>query len=312
VVTVALAEYYVSVLGQLNKTLGRSATLVDALPVIAIPAVLTYLVPIFLSVVLTRYHPAKMVVPPLFMQLVSFGLVVIFAYNFYQTFGLVLYFVAFEYVIVGGLSQDLFARLLLGRMGSRSDILTASLVIRSRLDDVVGVLSNEKYSRNMNLGKRIHKSEGRAVFVSPKKYETVTALELKRSHEDNETFVNVATFEKEKFYITRTDESDEWNRATVAYLKDILSRQDPPITVTDAPQIGGEALANEILDEIKGISSPWQMRGWVSLLAFLVPIFIAAAFFFELRDYTDGYVTLALTAPYLAIEAPRVLGRKSD
>jgi hypothetical protein len=270
------------------------------------------LVPITLSIVLTRYHPEKMVVPPLYMQLVSFGIIVIFAYNLYQVFGLVLYLAAFEYVIVGGLTQNFFARLLLGRMGSRNDILTTSLVMKLRFDDVVGILSNERFSQNLNLGKKIHKSEGRAVFVSPKKYATVTALEVKRGNENNETFLNVATFEKENFYIKRTDESDEWCRAAVAYIRDILSRQNPPISLTDAPSIGGEVLANEILDEMRGISSPWQMRSWVTLLAFMIPIIIAAAFFFELKDYTDGYVTLALTAPYLAIEAPRVLARKSE
>ncbi len=72
------------------------------------------------------------------------------------------------------------------------------------------------------------------------------------------------------------------------WLKDIFSRQNPRISVSDAPTLNAEGLTNDVLEEMTGISSPWQMPSWLSLVAFLVPSVIVAAFFFGLKDSRDS------------------------
>jgi hypothetical protein len=286
-----------------------------------IPLILLFLFPIFLSVMLSRIQPEKMVVSPLYIQLVTLAGILIYSFSgamsFSDSFSTGLLGAA--YTLIGGAVQERATTTLFGISANRDAIVSSTLeVLNATVEDVVRILSDPKFANNLAIDLPSEKfDEHTSLFKSPRGFDMQTRVEV--TNRSGQTMVNIACFQRARYYLRYSQELQEYERAEHVYLKDALSRSPSPtepnkmLFVQEPDEKHDAILLDSIIDETQGWWVETQKLnriGWAKAILFFVALAIVAYFIFWLKDFASGYATLALIFLYVVFELPSRLRRR--
>jgi hypothetical protein len=276
------------------------------LGLVTVPTVL-FLIPILLSLALTRLHPEKRLVPPLYVQLIAFGMLLVTAD--YAGFPYLSLLIIGFYVGLGGLTQDRIFLAITGPSVDRDNIICRAFEVASDPQNIAQVLSKSSY---VGLGEKLHmKHDGTIILRSPKDATYTAIAEIKRGEQPTQSFLSVAFYERTRYYLRKTTDLEEYANARLAIMRDLFSRDR--IEIREAPISIATPLLDSIIDEMQGIVASHFERlsrlGWVKMLSFIGAVAIVGILLFWMKDYGSGITTVALILLYLAFELPSRLSR---
>jgi hypothetical protein len=275
---------------------------------VTVPTIL-FLVPIALSLGLTRLHPEKRLVPPLYIQLITFGAFLVTAD--YAAFPYLSLLMIGLYASLGGLAQDKIVTAITGLSVDRDSIVCRAFEVASDSERVAQVLTKFRY---VGVGRKLQrKTDGTIVLRSPKDVDYTTIMEIRQGAKSNQSLLSVAFFEKSRYYLRKTQDLEEYAEIRIAYLRSLFSRAEYCMQLHDAPPKIADPLLDSIIDEMQGILSLHVQRlsrlGWVKLFAFVGAVATVGVYLFYMKDYGSAVATIALILLYLAFELPSRLSR---
>jgi len=244
-----------------------------------------FVVPIILSVSLTRLQSEKRIVPPLYMQAVLVIWFVVSGVGHIDVSYILGNTILLLYAISAGLFQDSAARFLLGRTGQRNDIILRSLRISAKAEEIKAVLLSEGIRENLGLSSKVQETNEGSILRTPSDSEYQTVLQVTRSPSGS-SIMNIAFLEMTRFSMRRSSRLDEYGKRQIAYLKDLFGREEVPIYVVDAPLVNAGSLCNLILREMQGMIEELGISAGIKILA------IAALLFIPTLLYYDGKLKL--------------------
>lgn len=280
-----------------------------------IGSVLVYLSPIGLSLALTRIHPQKRIVPPLYMQVAAFAWFMISFYNRYQMASLPSLYLIGTYAFFGGMTQDRIASSMLGRAFQEDNIISYSLKVDGDIDKIRDIIMTDKFRKNLNVGRKVEQIDSRLIIRSFKKGKFSTIIELKKGLQPNETLINEVFFEVKDYYVTISEDLQVYADFRVEGLKKILTSPEYNLRVEDAPKTNAQYLMGLVEDEMEGLlgyTDKMTKLGWVKIVAFAFAVGLIGVFAFVLNDQISALTTAAIVALYLAFELPSKMMRTSD
>jgi len=283
--------------------------LLAILQLVTIPT-LVFAVPILLSLMFTRFHPEKRLVPPLYIQIVTWGMFILVSYSFTFSFGVLLVVLAI-YASLGGLTQDRIVVSITGLSADRDCVVCRAFEVASEPEKLVQILTRFKYLGVENKSQR--KADGTIVLRSPKSHDYTTVMEIKQGAQPNESLLTVAFYEIGRYRLLRTEDLEEYAEIRTAYLRSVLSRDEYRIGLRDGPVNLTDPLIDSIVDECQGRLTANVKRmsklAWLKLLAFASAVAVVALFLFYMKNYAEGFATLAIVLLYLAFDLPSRLRR---
>lgn len=220
-------------------------------------------------------------------------------------------FLGFAYTTVGGVIQDRATSALVGIHSNREAIITSTLeVLNASPADVVRVILRPEYAFNLNIASKAEKVDNTFLFRNLRGMVFDHRIEVRRMPGGESTIINLAFFQKTRYYLRYSDELAEYARLLHGYLRDILSRSK--LMVQELEEKLGSLLVDSIIDETQG----WWIQtqklnklGWAKIGLFFVAVSIVGLFLFVLRDFASGYATLVLILLYVIFELPSRLRR---
>lgn len=285
----------------------------SALVVTVLLAILVFVVPIFLSILLTKLKPEKQIVPPLYIQIVAYAWILGFLLTLPSPTIISVVAVGY-YIILGGIIQDAIVIAIVGSTARKKDMISFSLKIPANMEKVRDILLIDRFRKNLNLGKKAESDNGCLIIRSPRKGKYTTIARLERGSSENETILNEVFFEIKDYYITLSEDLQEYAESRYIYLKQILSRKEYNIKPSDLPLTHAESLENFVLNEMQGWSvytERLSKMDWFKIGALLSAIAFSA-YLFIIDYFTSAIAALIVVLLYLAFELPSRLRRKGD
>jgi hypothetical protein len=269
-----------------------------------IPAFITsvaiaFSTPILFSFLFTGTHPEKRIVPPLPMQIISFGLLLFFVYHQTATDWQILYGIGF-YIMSVALWQDGIVTYALGKTVFTDDIIRRSLKVPANINRVNNIILSKQFQKLNNL-KLIDKSRKESIKLRTKaRRGFVLILELKESEVKTETIINLVAYHMQAYCIKPIRKADDvyvWAMNMIDTLKGTLTR-DLSAQVEDASIDNGDSLLNFVLDDMAGALSRFQEMATTKRVAIVASIiFIAVSiglFVFDKIDWGLGALAIAI------------------
>ena len=198
------ADAYYTVYLELSSEFQRPALFWEILPHAALPLIIVLSAPILLSLILTKFHPEKQIVPPLYLQILSFAWFLVYLYNRPHYFNFGSLFVLSFYTALGGLLHDKIAIGILGHVTTKEDILVFSFKTETNVPQLQSILTMDKIRENLYLSKKTEKRNQSVLLRSPNDQQYQTVIELSETPEKGKSLMNVAIFEKGRYALKRT------------------------------------------------------------------------------------------------------------
>ena len=275
---------------------------------------LIYVIPIILSIVFTKISSERRIVPPSYMQIIIFGYALIYL-SFHKEYANIAIGVAFAlgyFCLFAGLTQNFFVRRLVGIKVGETEINKFSLKTNSKAEDIEIVLLKEKYRKELGLKNDIEETRRGIIIRSLPKKNPQVVIELERGDNDNETFVNVAIFEKGNYEFRRTPRLEEQSTIFMLYLKNVLSRIENGIEFMDISDLHADPLVAQIVEENKGIT-PYvegiNMMGIFKIIMFIGGV-VSVGYLFSIERSIEATSILFFLFMYLAFELRSTIFRR--
>lgn len=171
---------------------------------IVVTMALLFVTPLALSMLLTKLHPEKRLVPPLLMQILAFGWLLIYSYNRGILSGNTAYTLVFfggYYMFFAGMLQDVIMVKAFGRVAKAEDIATFSYNANAGIEKIRSVISEEKDRKSFGfgLGKSEKRDNGSFLFRTSKINAPQVTIELKQGNAENESIINLAVYRKDRY-----------------------------------------------------------------------------------------------------------------
>ena len=260
--------------------------------------ILAFFTPLFVSWFFSRLHPEKRIVPPFYIQAVSFGLLVLLNYSVLLK-DQSLFWVAM-YAYSAGMTQDEIMIYSLGKNALPDDIIKYSFEVDVDIARVQEIVMSKQFRGLLGL-KRIIKKAGESLKLrSARKTELQVILELKETGKKNRAIINLAVYVERKYaikHIEKTDDVYEYATEKILYIKDYFKRRHS-IYIDDAPLDNVESLVNYILDDLQGTMTRFQETTRRKQLSIIVAI---ASFIVSLGLFAFGEIDKGLAALGIAI-----------
>jgi hypothetical protein len=273
------------------------------LGLVTVPIVL-FLIPVVLSLALTRPHPEKRLVPPLYMEVITFGMFLVTVdYHGFPYLALVMVGI---YAGLGGLTQDRIVTSITGLSVDRDSIVCRVFYVAGGPESIAQMLTKFTY---VGVGKKPQrKPDGTIVLRSPKDSAYTTVMEIRQGTQPNQSLLSVAFFQRSRYYLRRTQDLEEYAEIRIAYMRSLFSRTEHRMKFRDAPPKMAEPLLDLIIDEMQGILTLHIQRlsrlGWIKLFAFVGAVVMVCIYLFYMKDYGSALATVVLILLYLAFELP--------
>lgn len=256
---------------------GIQFNILEAVIVVISSGAFLFIIPIFLSWFFSRNHPEKRLVPPLFIQGVTFGLLFFFSFNQFPEDFLYVYVLGI-YVFVGGKIQDAIMVYSLGKRASSLNIIKYSFKVNADIGKVKEIVLTSQFRYLFELRRKIEKENATLKLRTSKNDNWQIIIELKETKNENETIINFAFFDEGSYYlnpIQKTDNSYEYALSKIEHIQKYFLRRYS-IKVESAPVANAESLVNFILDTFEGRLTRFQematqKRVSVILSSILIP-----------------------------------------
>jgi len=271
----------------------------EVLAIILLGGIATFLLPIGYSLLYSSSGSDRKLIPPLYMQVISFGLLAFFFYNHIVRNFPVLY-VLFFYVTVGGLSQDSIVTFALGKSVSSDHLIQHSFLVSANIEKVRELVTSKQFQRLYEVkplktekGETIKlRTDGRRGFI--------LTLELREEElstkKTKRTILNMVAYNLGYYSINAIEANadfSEWAAFRIDGLRNYLSRH-LSVEVKDASIENVVFLREYVMDDMAGYISRFQemaTRRQVLLLVSFALIAISAIPF-AFAQLEVGFVVL--------------------
>ncbi|EGG41081.1 Hypothetical protein Nlim_1887 [Candidatus Nitrosarchaeum limnium SFB1] len=275
-----------------------------------------FFIPIMLSIIFTKLGADKILVPSMFIQIISLGWFLFYL----PTTGLdsdklIMYGqMMVYYTFFGGIAQDQLSFKLVGIPARREDLEKFSLKVYAEREKIVRLLLSERYKNNIRLSEKIEKHNDNLILRSVKRGKMRITIELQESLDDESIIVNVVMFQKGYYYLKSSEELKGFAETYQNNIESILRSQKPEIKFKTNPIEFTESLEFLVLREFEGVLSQLEItwRGWFKTIMFIASLIAVGVFYFFFKDGTNALITLVLICLYLAFELPHKLLKKRN
>lgn len=253
-----------------NLTVQQASQII---PILIISLVIVFSIPILLSFMFTRTHPEKRIVPPLPMQIISFGLLLFFVYHQTATDWQILYGL-FIYMMSAALWQDAIMVYALGKTAFPHNIIRHSLKVHADINRVKNIILSTQFRKLNNL-KLIDKSSKESIKLRTNaRRGFILVLELRESEVKEETIINLVIFKMQAYGvkpITANDDVHVWATWKIGGLKETL-RNQLSVQVDDGVISNVDSLLSFILDDMAGALSRFQEMATTKRAATIIAV----------------------------------------
>jgi len=216
------------------------------------------LIPILLSFVLSRVHPEKRIVPPLFMNILAVAYLIFFAYFNVIPSNALVWEGLVGYAMLGGLFQDRVATYALGRTAPREKIFKYSCTVHADIHKTQKIILRRKYRKRLGAPLVVEAEEGESLKLKSYPRDRIqTILEIVEGDKSDETTIHLAVFEKRAYDINFNEDVEEAGKAAIDYLEDIFFKRNS-IKIEPAPLTNADILVDYIVDEMLGAVTRFQ------------------------------------------------------
>jgi len=245
------------------------------LPLLAVLGVVVFLVPLLISFLLSRMQPEKRIIPPLYMQGVSIGLLLFFVYNSMPNDFLAIYTISF-YAFVSGIAQDTIVIYALGKTAITDDIIKHSLKAHVNMAKMKEIITSKQFRKLHKL--RLIMKEGESIKLrSDRRRGFQFILEIKESKQPNETIINTLAYNMGSYgikHISETDDNYDYAKGRIAVLKEYFTRHYS-IQIEDDEVSNTDSLMTHVLDEMTGTISRFQEMTTRKRLSIVIAIIVS-------------------------------------
>jgi len=254
----------------------------QAYPSLIVYGSIVFVLPLILSILFSRNHPEKRLVPPLYMQLISVGFLLALAGN-----SLILDFPKYYFIVtlagIVGIVQDRIVITALGRTVIKDDIIRYSLKISAGFKETKSLMTTKQFLRIRGLkiiegehgeslkfktqGRRLQRNFGFQFF-----------MELIEGNQSEESIINIAAYELQSYgakHITEGDDTDENAKNKIATLTSFLERHEIEVTPDSADK--ADSLVSYVMDEMEGMVTRVQRMPTRKLLVIIASVFSVIA-----------------------------------
>ncbi len=229
-------------------------------------AVFIYATPTLLSFAFILLQRDWRLVPPLYIGSVAFILLLFLD----RQSSVILPFGGFT--AIASLVGDRIVVGSVGRNAPRDQIATYSLRVLADANRMRDILTQSRYTGVLWLRRKVEDTK-RGFLFKRRRSIVQGVIELERG-KNSETFVNIALYRVWNYWIEKTEGTEESLRLDVAYLKDILQRQEPPVPFEDASPNHCDHIVDDIIYEMMGIYMRAQNTARGKWLALAVTIML--------------------------------------
>jgi hypothetical protein len=268
----------------------------NAVVLFIIFGVTVVLTPIGLSFLLTRFHPKKRIVPPLWMQIIAFALLLFFVYNKFTTYNISVDYLLGFYAFVAGLLQDGLIVFALGRTAYKENVIKHSFIIYADIKEVNQLITSKQFLERWDL--RIIQNEGCTVKLKldfPKGFQLF--LELKEGAEPFTSILNIVACDIQAYSLGTVDKNSDvydWAMGKIDTLRGFFKRKN--ILVAEGSESEADLLVGYVMDEMEGSFTRLRRmtaRKRRSIYISLVLIAVSAGLF-VLNEIGIGVAVLAI------------------
>ncbi len=223
--------------------------------IIIVSSIAIYFIPIGFSFIFSRTHPEKKLIPPLFIQIVSVGVLAFFFYN-----QLIILFGVGYYAFIGGVTQDSITTYAFGSTVFTNNLVRHSFVIHTDIDRVKTLVISKQFRRLFGLKLLKNKKEETLKLMTGRRRGLKLILEIKIGKLPSETIINVIFWDEGLYNIKPLGKDDyafEWALNRISLVGDYFSRH-LLVKVEEGEIDNVEPLTNYIIDYFAGSISHFQ------------------------------------------------------
>ncbi len=263
-----------------------------------------FLSPLLLSLVLTRAKPEKLLVPPLYIQAITFAEFTAFYWVKYPSDVWPALVFLGVYFYVSGFVLTPIATYLLGVAVKTEDFLSCSFSSGADPEKFRIILATEKFRENLSIVRdtsedteepyRFRGRNGTLNFVG-----RVTS-----SPDHHNSLLDLAFFDTTRYYVLpRSDVLKEYANQKTSYLRDILSRSG--FNLDERSSESAETLVHLTMSRMQGVVpllGNLSRLGWLKVFAFLGAMVWLAFDALVLKDITTSAGLIVLILVTVAFE----------
>jgi hypothetical protein len=208
------------------------------------------------------------------------------------------------YVYVAGIIQDKIMITLLGYSG-RFTMNKHSLLVNTSLESLKEIFLEKDYRTNLGLARKPKIITGGFRFVSAKKYNVSTIIDVKivQSEKDNQRCsINIVVFEKGSYEVS-TDHTEYLNKQ-IDIIRGKLDRKQ--IKYGDNEDLTHvEQTVNDASNQLRGVSHHLDKLtsfGWVRVAAFVAILGIMGYLFYDMESMEGVLGVVILFLLYIVFE----------
>ena len=218
-----------------------------------------FLTPVFFSLYFSKHHPEKRFVPPLYIHIVSSGLLLFFVYNQLPVVFISAYFLG-AYTFFGGLFQNAIMIYFLGKSASSDKIIKHSLIANVELEKAKEIVTSNQFRNLFELKRKMRNEDKTLKLKTSKNRKWKYILEVKESSKKNQIFINFCFFNEGAYglqHIEKTGDFYEYAISKIEHFERYFLRHYS-IKVRSAPIENAESLVTFVLNGFQGKLSQMQ------------------------------------------------------
>lgn len=279
-------------------------TVLEIAPIFLLYGVIVFLIPFGFSWFFTRRKPELRIVPPLFIQLIAAGLLLFFVYN--SLIAATEYFAILLYAAYAGLIQDGAFIYAIGKDVTSNDIIRCSFIVHSNINKIEEIVRSKQFHNLFGYSTIVKTTSmyPNLKFKSTSGRNFEVLLELKTTGEKDETILNLAFYQEERYGIKHVETTGDLYRFAETRSKGIADyfHNYYSIKVDEASKENADSLANYIMDELQGALTRFQEMTTENraLIVLTISLFIVGAGLCFV--YFDAGVLILITAIGLAAD----------
>lgn len=278
------------------------------------------LLPVFLSFTFTRILPKKRIVSPLHIQMITFGWFLFwhtqqssFSSSTASEFLIPLYLIIL-YTIIGGLLQDRLLIRIIGITALDEDMEQFSLQTKIKKEKLFSIFLTRRFRDRLSLSSKPDFVNDSIKLFSYKTQQIQFVMELSDDDVSDNTIISVVVYKKVMYSLSKSESVEEHAISIRGDIENILSRQIPPILVTETSTLQSQSLAMSILQKFEGAPSQWRLTklSWIKIVMFIGALGVTGILFLHQEDITNGIISLSIIFLYLAFELPSKFSKKNN
>jgi hypothetical protein len=260
---------------------------------------LVFAFPLGLSFLFTRVHPENKIVPPLFMQVIAFGLLFFFVYNnLIQDLGTV--YIIGVCVLTAGIVQDNLIVYTFGRTITKDSLIIHSFKIHANVKQARELITAKQF-RNLHNLKIIQSNEDSSSRLKTnRRLGQLLFLELLEGTQEKWSIINIVACKVQSYdirHIREGDEAYEWAMGKIASIQDYFMRRG--IQTENDSSTNADSLVSFVMNEMEGKATRLQEMTTMKRLSLIVSVAfifasIALAILLNRIDIGVGLLAIAV------------------